>query len=381
VTDCNVCVGKLQPSFFPHLFGASGDRPLDRAVVLAQFEQFAEEIGHQKPPEAIAAGFLAIAVENMANAIKKISLERGYDVSEYTLCCFGGAGGQHACLIADTLGIEQIFIHPYAGVLSAYGIGLAEIRILKEKGVEKLLDESIIPNLELIFADLSQQAQAELAQQQSTANAESRFFCKVHLKYQGTDSSLLVDFATLQAMRSRFNQAYRQQFGFIIADKPLIIESVSLELICPTHHPKEKIISRDHAQKPCPIATVPVYTAEQWYLTPVYQRSDLQPGDTIGSPALIIEATGTNVLEPGWKAQINDYQHLIFQKNKLETEPRSQYVLGDDSAPHPDASHPDPILLEIFNNIFRSIAEQMGVPRSCVVFCCLVFVLFCPVLT
>ncbi len=365
VTDCNVCVGKLQPDFFPHFFGASGDRPLDRGVVLAQFQQFAQEIGDQKPPEAIAAGFLAIAVENMANAIKKISLERGYDVTEYTLCCFGGAGGQHACQIADTLGITQIFIHPYAGVLSAYGIGLAEIRILKEKGVEKLLDNTIILDLELIFADLNQQAQAELAQQQSTANGESRFFCKVHLKYQGTDSSLVVDFATLPAMRSQFNQAYRQQFGFIIADKPLIIESVSLELICPTYHQKEEIISRDHPQKPCPIATVPVYTAQQWVLTPVYQRSDLQPGDTISSPALIIEATGTNVLEPGWKAKINDFKHLIFHKSKLDTEPRSRFVLADDTTSHPnishrDLSHPDPVLLEIFNNLFRSIAEQMG---------------------
>jgi 5-oxoprolinase (ATP-hydrolysing) len=157
VTDANVMVGKLQPEFFPKVFGPNADLPLDASVVRQKFSQLAADIGDNRTSEQVAAGFLAIAVEKMADAIKKISLQRGYDVSEYTLCCFGGAGGQHACLIADALGMKQVFIHPFAGVLSAYGMGLADVRVLREKAVEAKLDEALVSELETLLEELARE--------------------------------------------------------------------------------------------------------------------------------------------------------------------------------------------------------------------------------
>jgi 5-oxoprolinase (ATP-hydrolysing) len=315
VTDCNVMVGKLQPEFFPKVFGLNADAPLDRGIVQQKFQALAAKIQDGKTSEEIAAGFLAIAVENMANAIKKISLQKGYDVSNYTLCCFGGAGGQHACMIADILGMKQIFIHPYAGVLSAYGIGLADIRIIKEKSLEKLLQPELIADLQSVFAELTTQAQTELNQQQVTVR-ETNIVQKVHLKYSGTDSSLIVDFANLESMRSQFEQQYQQRYGFLIAAKDLVIETVTVELICPTYTPNSPIIKRQHSQPPQAVTTVKIYTAEAWHNTPIYQRDSLQPGDLINSPAIIIEPTGTNIIEPGWQARISDHLDLIVTKNR-----------------------------------------------------------------
>ncbi|MEG3436310.1 hydantoinase B/oxoprolinase family protein [Pannus brasiliensis CCIBt3594] len=349
VTDANVMVGKLQPAFFPKIFGENGDRSLDSEIVRAKFQELARQLN--ETPEAVAGGFLEIAVQNMANAIKKISLERGYDVSEYTLCCFGGAGGQHACLIADTLGIDRIFIHPRAGVLSAYGIGLAEIRILKEKGVEKLFTAELVPDLEVLFSELLDRANAELIAQQPPTDATVKSIRKVHLKYQGTDSTLAIDFDSPDKTRARFEALHRQQFGFIMENKPLIVASISLELICPTYKREETIIPRFRNTPPIAIASVPVYTAGAWHSTPVYQRDDLQPGDTISGPALIIESTGTNIVEPGWRGSIDDYNHLILEKVK-----RNLPKVNN----NPLEATPNPVLLEIFNNLFRSIAEQMG---------------------
>jgi 5-oxoprolinase (ATP-hydrolysing) len=306
-------VGKLQPEFFPKVFGVNADAPLDQAIVQQKFQALAEEIQDGKTPEQIAAGFLAIAVENMTNAIKKISLQKGYDISNYTLCCFGGAGGQHACMIADLLGMKRIFIHPYAGVLSAYGIGLADIRILKEKSIEKLLQPELIPDLQSLFKELTTQAQTELNQQLATIR-EMNVVQKVHLKYIGTDSSLIVDFASLELMRSQFEQQYQQRYGFLVAAKDLVVETVTVELICPTHTPNSPTIARQHSQPPQAISTVNIYTADAWQDTPVYQRDTLQPGDLINSPAIIIEPTGTNIIEPGWQARISDRLDLIVTK-------------------------------------------------------------------
>ncbi|WP_272944315.1 hydantoinase/oxoprolinase family protein, partial [Planktothrix prolifica] len=197
VTDANVMLGKIQPQFFPKVFGKNGDLPLDAEIVRQKFRELAIEIqtqtGDNRTPEEVATGFITIAVENMANAIKKISLQRGYDISNYTLCCFGGAGGQHACLIANTLGIKQIFIHPYAGVLSAYGMGLADVRILREKAIEKLLTGNLISDLEASFLELETEAKAELE------NPESKIaiILKLNLKYEGTDSILSVNLTPL----------------------------------------------------------------------------------------------------------------------------------------------------------------------------------------
>lgn len=311
VTDCNVMVGKLQPEFFPKVFGIEGDAPLDRQIVQEKFQILANQIQDGKTPEQIASGFLAIAVANMAQAIKKISLQKGYDVSTYTLCCFGGAGGQHACLIADVLGIERIFIHPYAGVLSAYGIGLAEMRIMKEKSIEAELKPELLATLEQAFQTLTTQAETELAQVETL---ETQILAKVHLKYSGIDSSLIVDFADIPAMRSQFEQQYTQRYGFVMAGKDLVAETISIELICPTYSPETNLIKRQNNNPPQAVTSVPIYTADVWHDARVYQRESLQPGDIIDSPAIIIEPTGTNIIEPGWQGRISDRLNLILER-------------------------------------------------------------------
>ncbi|HEY9737023.1 MAG TPA: hydantoinase/oxoprolinase family protein, partial [Trichocoleus sp.] len=237
ITDCNVMVGKLQPQFFPPVFGPQGNLPLDSESVRQKFADLTTEIqvatGDPRTPEQVAAGFLAIAVEKMANAIKKISVQRGHDVTEYALCCFGGAGGQHACLIADALGIREIFLHPYAGVLSAYGMGLADIRALHERSVEAPLTTATLEDLQAVLVQLAASGRADLAQQGIEGAAEStldsthqiQVLPKVHLKYEGTDSTILVDFGGVEEMRSHFEQIHRQRYGFVLPDRPLIVST------------------------------------------------------------------------------------------------------------------------------------------------------------
>ena len=368
ITDCNVKVGKLQPQFFPHVFGKNQDEPLNVETVEAKFQELTAKIGDNRPPEAVASGFLAIAVEKMANAIKKISLEKGYDVSQYTLCCFGGAGGQHACLIADALGMKRVLIHPYAGVLSAYGIGLADIRVLREQTVETKLTSDL--DLDSIFSPLIADAQQELSQQVNSSSPTIPFSKtnaplnkggwgdrnittqqKVHLKYEGTDSPLLVNYDSREAMEQEFQTLHQQRYGFVMEGKPLVVDAVSVELIYQTETLTEKTIPRQRETPPQPITTVSVYLGDKWRDTPVYQREDLQPQDIISSPAIIIEPTGTNIIELGWEATVNNHGHLILTK---QAEVESLTV-------QPTATEkPDPVLLEIFNNLFRSIAEQMG---------------------
>ncbi|MGK7916670.1 MAG: hydantoinase B/oxoprolinase family protein [Prochloraceae cyanobacterium] len=355
VTDCNVMVGKLQPEFFPKVFGPQANLPLNKQIVVEKFNQLAREIGDDRTPEQVASGFLAIAVQNMANAIKEISLQRGYDVSEYTLCCFGAAGGQHACLIADVLGIKQIFIHPFAGVLSAYGIGLADIRILREKAVEAYLTPELIPELEKQIAQLIVECQQELQRRQTQDRTKIALLRKVHLKYEGTDAPLIVNFDDVPGMRQQFERIHKQRYGFIVEDKKLIVEEVSAELICPTHTPEETIIERTTDNPPQPVAKVQIYAADSWQDTPVFKREDLQPGDLISSPAIIIEPTGTNVIEPGWQAEVTERNHLILTKIENFKIQNSKFKVQNSNL-----CKPDPVMLEIFNNLFRSIAEQMG---------------------
>ncbi|MDJ0568993.1 MAG: hydantoinase/oxoprolinase family protein [Pleurocapsa sp. MO_192.B19] len=314
VTDCNVMVGKIQPEFFPKVFGINANEPLDRAIVKQKFQALANRIQDGKTPEQVASGFIAIAVDNMANAIKKISLQKGYDVTEYTLCCFGSAGGQHACLIADILGIKRIFIHPYAGVLSAYGMGLADIRIMKQKSIEAELKPELLLNLPQAFQELIMLAKAELLQQQIDAR-HTTILPKVYLKYSGTDFGLMVDFDNLEQMRSQFEQEHQQRYGFMIAERDLVVETISVELICPTYTPKSSTIKRINNHPPQAVTTVKIYTADAWHDTPIYQRETLRPGDIINSPAIIIEATGTNIIEPGWQGTISDRLDLILETN------------------------------------------------------------------
>jgi 5-oxoprolinase (ATP-hydrolysing) len=364
VTDANVMVGKLQPEFFPKVFGSNADLPLDAEVVRQKFNQLAVEVGDNRTPEQVASGFLAIAVEKMANAIKKISLQRGYDVSEYTLCCFGGAGGQHACLIADALGMKQVFIHPFAGVLSAYGMGLADIRVLRERAVEAKLSEDLVSELEQLLEDLAREGKEELNRDDDKEEEEEiQIFRKVHLRYEGTDTALIGDFDNVAAMKQQFEEAHQQQYGFIAENKGLIVEAVSVEVVKKTFNPEEPVIERQTEAEPEPVATVQMYTLEAWHETPVYQREDLQPGDCISGPALIIEATGTNVIEPNWQAELTQRNHLILKRSQEsgDINLKSKSSDRDRQQATQNPKSPDPVLLEIFNNLFRSIAEQMGI--------------------
>ncbi|MBE9007156.1 hydantoinase B/oxoprolinase family protein [Fortiea sp. LEGE XX443] len=361
VTDCNVMVGKLQPEFFPKVFGANGDLPLDAEVVRRKFQQLAAEIGDGRTPEEVAAGFLAIAVDKMANAIKKISLQRGYDVSEYTLCCFGGAGGQHACLIADALGMKQVFIHPYAGVLSAYGMGLADVRVMREKSVEVVLSEGSVALVAEAFGDTNRRG-AEGAE----GGGEIEVYHKVHLRYEGTDAPLSVDFGDVAMMQCQFEELHRQRYGFIAPEKRLIVEAVAVEVVVKHDVPAEALVSRRDERQPVAVATVQMYTASTWQSTPVYQRQDLQPGDCISGPAIIVEATGTNVIEPRWQAKLTARNHLVLTRHSARakrpaTANSTQYSVRAERPATANSTQKDPVMLEIFNNLLRAIAEQMGI--------------------
>ncbi len=359
ITDSNVMVGKIQPEFFPQVFGAEANLPLDRAIVGQKFAELTatinEQTGDLRTPEQVAAGFLAIAIAKMAQAIAKISIQRGYDVSEYTLCCFGGAGGQHACLLAEALGMSQIFIHPYAGVLSAYGIGLADLGILKETAVELPLTGLIHADLIEILVGLTIESRSAISSQGVAAD-RIQVLCKAHLRYEGTDSALVVDFGSVSEMRSRFDIAYRQRYSFTMDDKALIVEAVSVEAIGLADPIAETCPAAERITPCVPIATVPVYTKDCWHQTPVYRRADLQPGDKIMGAALIIEPTGTNTIEPGWYGEINPHNCLILRKDDGRSSLAKSTATGSQLA-----TTPDPVLLEIFNNLLRSIAEEMGI--------------------
>ncbi|MBD2167534.1 hydantoinase/oxoprolinase family protein [Calothrix membranacea FACHB-236] len=318
VTDANVMLGKIHPQYFPAVFGIEGNLPLDQEIVTAKFTQLAQDIktatGNNRTPEQVAAGFIAIAVENMANAIKKISLQRGYDVTQYVLCCFGGAGAQVACLIADTLGMKKIFLHPYAGVLSAYGMGLADIRAIKEKGVEQTLTSSLIPELQDLIINLSNQAANEISDNDNNQNPEK--VAKLNLKYAGTNSILTIDFnLDAAAMRECFEAEHKSRYGFVQIEKQLIVESVSVELIQKMDTPEEPLVTRTRSldKKPQSVEQVRMFAENKWHNTPVYHREDLQPEDIINGPAIIVEKISTIVVEPKWQARLTERNHLILQ--------------------------------------------------------------------
>ncbi|MEO1762137.1 MAG: hydantoinase/oxoprolinase family protein [Cyanobacteria bacterium J06629_18] len=318
VTDANVMLGKIHPQYFPAVFGQDGNLPLDKDIVTEKFIQLAEEIqtatGNHRTPEQVAAGFISIAVESMANAIKKISLQRGYDVTNYALCCFGGAGAQVACLIADTLGMKQIFLHPYAGVLSAYGMGLADVRAIKEAGVEQVLNNDLLKYLQGLRSGLENQARKEL---ETKISVEEEIVRKVNLKYEGTNSTLGISFdLDVRMMRNEFEREHKLRYGFVQAEKNLIVESVSVEVIQKMDTPEEALVtrSRDLDELPQPGETVQMFTHNKWYSAPVYRREDLQPGDIIQGAAIIVEKISTIVVEPNWEAELTEQNHLVLEK-------------------------------------------------------------------
>ena len=352
VTDANVMLGKIQPRFFPAVFGPDGDAPLDEAAVRDAFARLAEEIrvatGDARSAEAVAEGFVAIAVGNMANAIKKISVQRGYDVTGYTLCTFGGAGGQHACLVADALGMRRVYIHPLAGVLSAYGMGLADVIAMREQAAELRLEETSLAPLEAILARLGEAARAEV-EGQGIDPRRIRVERRAHLRYDGTDSALVVDFGTVAEMAARFETAYRQRFSFLMAERALVVEAVSVEAIGATVALAEGDAPLAPRTGPlAPADTVAMFTAGRSRRTPVYRRDVLRPGDRIEGPAIIAETNATTVIEPGWRAEVTPRNQLVLERVRA-TARAAGVGIGV-----------DPVMLEIFNSLFMSIAEQMG---------------------
>ncbi len=346
VTDANVMLGKIQPKYFPRVFGANGDQALDADVVSRGFNDLKKKINDNRASEEIAEGFVQIAVGNMANAIKHISVQRGHDVTAYTLCCFGGAAGQHACLVADALAMTRVFIHPHAGVLSAYGMGLADQVAMRQQSLEARLDLGVA-TIESELERLSLAAKRELVEQ-GLDEKRLRVVQKVHLKYEGTDTALAVSLGAVAAMTLEFEAAYRKQFSFLMPGRPLIAEAVSVEAIAAGESFEEKVPGKDGTGKAKPAETVSMFTGGQWRDAPLYRREGLGPGARIEGPAIIAEANATTVIEPEWQARVSSSNHLILERAK-ERKNRVAVETGV-----------DPVMLEIFNNLFMSVAEQMG---------------------
>ena len=359
VTDCNVLLGRIQPEFFPAVFGAAGDAPLDGDVVADRFRVLAADIeratGVPQTPHGVAAGCVRIAVENMANAIKKISVQRGHDVTEYTLSCFGGAAGQHACLVADALGMQTVFMHPLAGVLSAYGIGLADVTVMKQRAIEAVLDDRQLADLAAPFATLVTEARDALLSQGVPA-ADITIERRVALKYEGTDSTLQLQVEKdAAALTAKFLDEYRVRYGFLMPQRRLVVESISAEAVGATRElegsrsgfsPTEQSPAE---ARPTAQVTRPVFLEGQWRDTPFVDRDVLKPQDTITGPAVIRERNTTTVIEPGWRAEVTPLNHLILRR--VQPLQRANAI----------GTRVDPVLLEVFNNLFMSIAEQMGV--------------------
>ncbi|MFQ5993839.1 MAG: hydantoinase B/oxoprolinase family protein [Acidiferrobacterales bacterium] len=363
VTDCNVMVGKIAPRYFPHVFGAAGDLPLNSEIVQERFFELAAKItaatGDTRTPQQVAHGFLEIAVDNMATAIRKISVQRGYDVSEYALCCFGGAGPQHACLVADALSISRVLIHPYAGVLSAYGMGLADRRLMREQAVEARLAAGLAPELERVLSRLESRGRAEM-RQQGVTDGNISVVRKLHVRYEGTDTALVIDYGTTDAIYASFELAHRQRFGFIQPGKSLVVEAASVEVVGAGDVVEDLAGKAGRAHRDPgdplaePVARVTMYTAnaardgEQSFDTPVFDRTQLSIGARLGGPAILIEDNSTIVVEPGWCAELSERNHVIL--TRMTALARSAAI----------GTEVDPVRLEIFNNLFMSIAEQMG---------------------
>jgi len=352
ITDCNLMLGKLNPEHFPKVFGPHSDLPLDKAVVETKFQALASKIkqstGRDLTVTEVAEGFLKIAVDNMANAIKEISTQRGYNISHYTLCSFGGAGGQHACRVADALGMKKIILHPMAGVLSAYGMGLADFRSLHQHSVEAPLNDHQVNELQSVIERLISEGQQEIIAQGIDKKAISSM-TKALVKYQGTDSALLVEFGDTEQTQENFEMAHRQRYGFTVPDKALIIESLAIEVIGEGHKEAGLPITLNKRTNSLQaIGHSQLFSGKENQTALIFQRHDMQPGDNIAGPAIILESTGTNIIEDGWQATLSELGNLELER---VTALPTRTAIGTDV---------DPIMLEVFNNLFMSIAEQMG---------------------
>ncbi len=380
VTDANVMLGKLMPDFFPKIFGPHQDEPLDEAAVKTAFAAMAKEVGG-KAPEEIADGFVKIAVENMANAIKKISVQRGYDVTRYALNCFGGAGGQHACLVADALGMTRVLIHPFSSLLSAYGMGLADIRATREQAIELTFGDKALKAIERTGGRLGKDAINEVVGQ-GVPKAKVKLIVRAHIRYAGTDTALVVPAfvipdatagrdpesrkpnkasgfrarslrerpgMTLGKMQRAFEKAHKARFGFIDRAKQMVVEAVSVEAIGGGTKFAEKKLRKSAAKLPSPARKTTFFSQGEWHKANVYTREQLKPGAKVTGAAIIIEPHQTIVVEPGWQVELTAKNHLVLTRaRKL----KRSFAIG---------THADPVMLEVFNNLFMSIAEQMGV--------------------
>jgi 5-oxoprolinase (ATP-hydrolysing) len=352
VTDANVMLGKIQPDFFPPVFGSGGDQPLDGDTVRSGFAALAAEIcratGDTRSAEEVAEGFIEIAVGNMAEAIKKISVQRGHDVTAYTLCCFGGAAGQHACLVADALGMTRIYVHPLAGVLSAYGMGLADTVAMRQQTVEVKLDAASVPALEEALERLARAAREEL-ESQSVAPERIRVVRRLHLRYEGTDTTLQVGYAGVEDMVAQFEREYSKRYSFLMHGRGLVAESASAEAIGAPEAPDEASGARTGGPPtPEPTQWVTVHTGGRRHRAPVFLRDRLVPGQRIAGPAIVAENNATTVVEPGWRAEVTRADHMVIER--VEALSRAAAI----------GTRVDPVRLEVFNNLYMSIAEQMG---------------------
>jgi 5-oxoprolinase (ATP-hydrolysing) len=398
VTDANVMVGKLIPDFFPKIFGAGQNQPIDAAAVRDAFTSLARDVGDSRTPEDVADGFIKIAVENMANAIKKISVQRGYDVTRYALNCFGGAGGQHACLVADALGMTRVLIHPFSSLLSAYGMGLADIRATRQQAIEEPFGDAVVATIKQIGERLNRQAVEEL-QQQGVSVERVRIVARAHLRYAGTDTALPVlcyhlmrrikhvivaaaarptsdgtgfsineddllapapdggsstEFTDLEPhlpnMKAEFERAHKARFGFIDEAKQIVVEALEVEAIHDGEKPRMRFEpARSDPPPPEPTTSVRFFSGGTWHAARVFTRDRLQRHNRVSGPAIIVEPHQTVVVEDGWQAEITGENHLVMER--VTPLPR-QSAIGTDA---------DPVMLEVFNNLFMSIAEQMGV--------------------
>jgi 5-oxoprolinase (ATP-hydrolysing) len=388
VTDANLMVGKLDPAYFPAIFGPAGNEPLDADAVRAAFADLAREVGGGRTPEQVADGFLRIAVENMANAIKKISVERGYDVTEYALNCFGSAGGQHACMIADTLGIETVLIHPLSGLLSAYGMGLAPVRASRERSLESPLDAAAMRALESLAYELGSDATEELLDE-GVEHDDIAITSYAHLRYAGTDTALAVELSEPDFMRRDFEALHRRRFGFVSPEKAIFVAAIEVEAagrdanadgssplpvgergieaeqgsarmqagegVPPSEGCTPSPGSSLHSLPASPPgrgdvagpATTKLFSRGEWHEAPVIERTQIAAGFELAGPALVIEPHQTVVVEPGWTLHVSPKNDIVLRR----TSPRRRERLGKDA---------DPVLLEVFNNLFMAIAEQMG---------------------
>ena len=365
VTDANVMVGKLIPDFFPKIFGLRQNEPLDGDAVRAAFATLATDIGDRRSPEQVADGFIKIAVENMANAIKKISVQRGYDVTRYALNCFGGAGGQHACLVADALGVTSVLIHPFSSLLSAYGMGLADIRSVRQQAVEEPFTDRVREELWKVALTLSRDTIAEVLSQGVAADRIG-VHVRAHIRYAGTDTALIVDAGTFHPsptgrgrsgkgglsptkIRTAFERGHKARFGFIDRTKSLVLEAVSVEAVGGGARFKEQAQKTTRAKLPAPARRTRFFSGGKWRRAFVYKRETLARGHKVAGPAIIVEPHQTVVVEDGWQAELTAKNHLVLKRIKKLARARAV------------GTRADPVMLEVFNNLFMSIAEQMGV--------------------